>query len=218
MVTRASRPPRALLVDIGGILVENHWRLVARDLARRYPIPPSETESALMRLSGGFDLGDHSVAELHRRFGRATSVPVPYAEFREIVLDTGLVSISDNVESLRRLKETGRIRIVAISNMAPEVRDALDRKFHLFDLFDAAVLSSQCHVLKPDGRIYLAALQLAGVPAGESVFVDDSEANVRGAEAVGIRSVRVSGEPVQFREALDRLLLGRYGGNGEGGC
>jgi epoxide hydrolase-like predicted phosphatase len=57
------------------------------------------------------------------------------------------------------------------------------------DLFDAAVISGEVGIRKPDPDIYLAAASRLSLAPAECVFVDDFKINVRGAEAVGMRSI-----------------------------
>ena len=44
---------------------------------------------------------------------------------------------------------------------------------------------------KPDPRIYQRALQLLGVSAAETLFLDDLEVNVTAAEQLGINAIKV---------------------------
>ena len=67
------------------------------------------------------------------------------------------------------------------------------------DAFDLLVVSAEEHVMKPDHEIYLRALRRLGRTADETVFVDDSPANVSAAREIGMKSVL-------FNPALD---LGR---------
>jgi putative hydrolase of the HAD superfamily len=63
--------------------------------------------------------------------------------------------------------------------------DAYPRE--VFDgMFDAVVISAQVGMRKPEERIYRYATELIGLPPAECVFVDDMEANVRAAEALGM--------------------------------
>jgi putative hydrolase of the HAD superfamily len=63
--------------------------------------------------------------------------------------------------------------------------DAYPRE--VFDgMFDAVVISAQVGMRKPEERIYRHATELIGLPPAECVFVDDMEANVRAAEALGM--------------------------------
>jgi putative hydrolase of the HAD superfamily len=78
---------------------------------------------------------------------------------------------------------------------------------HLFgELFDAVVISAEARMRKPEHRIFLHAAALLGLEPAECVFIDDIEANVRAAEAVGMAGVRHS----ELRSTARRLseLLG----------
>ena len=50
-------------------------------------------------------------------------------------------------------------------------------------------------VFKPDRRIFLDALGKAGVPAEETVFIDDSLPNLKGAAALGITPILIAANP-----------------------
>ena len=58
---------------------------------------------------------------------------------------------------------------------------------HLFPrLFDAVVISAEVGMRKPEERIFQHAASLLGVEPQECVFIDDIEANVVAAEALGM--------------------------------
>jgi putative hydrolase of the HAD superfamily len=58
---------------------------------------------------------------------------------------------------------------------------------HLFPgLFDAVVISAEVGMRKPEERIFQHAASLLGVAPPECVFIDDIEANVQAAEALGM--------------------------------
>ena len=77
------------------------------------------------------------------------------------------------------------------------------------DLVDAAVLSGEAGVRKPDAEAYLLVAQRLGVPPGECVVVDDLPANVRGAAAAGMTGVlhRTVAATVAELEVLTGLRL-----------
>ncbi len=58
---------------------------------------------------------------------------------------------------------------------------------HLFTgMFDAVVISSEVGMRKPEERIFRHALHRLALAAGQCVFVDDIEANVDAARAIGM--------------------------------
>lgn len=74
-------------------------------------------------------------------------------------------------------------------------------RFPELDRFTDCALSFELGALKPDPVFYEKALARFGLRAETCLFVDDLEANVRAAEACGIRSIRFTGA----EETLPRL-------------
>ncbi len=62
------------------------------------------------------------------------------------------------------------------------------------------VLSGDLGIVKPDHRIYYHTLKRLAVEAAEAVFVDDSPANVRAAEACGMQAILFSATDLFIRE------------------
>jgi putative hydrolase of the HAD superfamily len=61
---------------------------------------------------------------------------------------------------------------------------------HLFPgMFDAVVISAEVGMRKPEERIFRHAVELLGLEPQDCVFVDDLEANVTAAEAIGMTGV-----------------------------
>jgi putative hydrolase of the HAD superfamily len=57
------------------------------------------------------------------------------------------------------------------------------------ELFDAVVISAEVGMRKPEERIFRLAAELLGLEPAECVFIDDIEANVLAAEAIGLVGV-----------------------------
>ncbi len=60
-------------------------------------------------------------------------------------------------------------------------------KNDLGDLFDEIIVSSEIRLTKEDPAIYEFVLRKLGVTTGEVVMTDDNPANIRRAEAAGIK-------------------------------
>ena len=57
------------------------------------------------------------------------------------------------------------------------------------ELFDAWVISAEVGMRKPEERIFRHAAALLGLPPGQCVFIDDIEANIEAAAAIGMTGV-----------------------------
>jgi putative hydrolase of the HAD superfamily len=72
-------------------------------------------------------------------------------------------------------------------------------------MYHAVVISGEVGMRKPEDRIFRHAAGLIGLTPGECVFIDDMEANVRAAEAMGMHSVLHS-QPEATVQALAELF------------
>ena len=112
--------------------------------------------------------------------------------------DQGVLSYAEPgmVEVLARARAAG-VRCGVLSNT-----EATTCPYEV----DAAVLSGEAGVRKPQREAYLLAAQRLGVAPGECVFVDDVAGNVRAAVAAGM--VGVHHEQVGRTVAELEVLLG----------
>lgn len=103
------------------------------------------------------------------------------------------------------------VDVVLATNATSRLAEDLER-VGLHDRFRHVVNSSDIGAAKPDEDFFAAALAVADVSAAEAVFVDDSEANVRAAAAMGIRSHRFAGVP-GLRRFLDEVVIDPHDGS-----
>jgi putative hydrolase of the HAD superfamily len=88
------------------------------------------------------------------------------------------------IEVLADLK-AGGTALALLSNAGADYGSYF-RHGPLGDFFGACYVSGELGLLKPHPEIYRHVLDDLGIGAGEAVFIDNREANVRGAEALGI--------------------------------
>ncbi len=204
--TRGSLP--VLFSDVGGVVVEDHWAAVARELARDFPIDERNTREILTELCPRFDLGEEPLEGFFHRVALRLDAPIPWETFREVSTERALRLIRPTYTLYRQLRSRLGVRVYALSNMSEEIWRILEDRFRISLAFDGWVLSSHYHVKKPEPRFFEHALAVAREPASACIFVDDLEANVRGARRAGLCSFRVSGDAGELRQ----LLAGFYPG------
>ena len=95
-------------------------------------------------------------------------------------------------EVLETLSETHRLGV--ISDTWPSIRPQLEY-LGIDRYFSFRTFSCFLGVFKPDPRMYLDALKQAGVPAEETVFIDDGPRNLEGAAALGIFPILIAANP-----------------------
>ena len=95
-------------------------------------------------------------------------------------------------EVLETLGKTHKLGV--ISDTWPSIVPQLEY-LGVSQYFSFTTFSCSLGTVKPDKRMYLDALGKAGVPAGETVFIDDSVNNLEGAAALGITPILIAANP-----------------------
>ena len=95
--------------------------------------------------------------------------------------------VEGSVPLLERLRSAG-VPLYAITNFSAEKFAEAQERFPFLRRFRDVVVSAHERLLKPDPAIYRLLLDRNGLEAGRCLFIDDSERNVLGAEAVGMRA------------------------------
>ena len=95
-------------------------------------------------------------------------------------------------EVLSMLSKTHKLGI--ISDTWPSIEPQLEY-IGVSQYLSFCTFSCYVGVFKPDQRIYLDALNKCGVPAEETVFIDDVVRNLDGAAALGITPILIAANP-----------------------
>lgn len=133
-----------------------------------------------------FDRGELTPHEFYQRAIALLGARVGYDEFVAAYID--IFSRNQPVLNLyRNLK--GKYRLMLLSNTDPLRFGFARGKFPDAMFFDDYVLSYEVRALKPGPEIYREAVTRAGVPAASCVFIDDMEENVKGAAALGLKTI-----------------------------
>jgi len=182
-----SSPIRAVLWDVGGVLVRTFDPSGRQTWERRLGLPPGGAEAVVLNSEMGRraqrgEIGDEA---LWVWVGERLALGDDLAAFRRDFwrgdrVDEALVAL------IRRLRP--RYQTAVISNAGDTLRTIL-QGYGLLDAFDLVVGSAYEGIMKPQPAIYERALARLGRTAEEAVFIDDAPANVAGAAAVGLRAI-----------------------------
>ena len=104
----------------------------------------------------------------------------------DVMLDTWH-AYDDAVPMLTALRELG-VRTCLLSNAGVDIRSVLDRE-GISDWYDHAVLSYEVGVVKPDPRIFEAALGALDLPAASVLMVGDNAHDDGGGTVLGMRTL-----------------------------
>ena len=182
---------KALLIDLGNVLVRFDHELTVRRLAEAAKLPDlGSLRSALYGpLEREFDLGRIGAQEFFRAVESSVGLPqmaddIWFPAWRDI-----FEPIPDALALLPRL--ASGTRTVLVSNTNALHWEGVLAVAPIHRLVDATALSYQLGAVKPDPRIFHHALGLAGVSAAEAVFADDRPSLVAAARELGIDGFEV---------------------------
>lgn len=116
-----------------------------------------------------------------------------------------LKPIDETVEILCSLKENG-YNIYYLSNFHELAFGEVTKKNKFFELFDGGVVSYAEKLIKPEEEIYKIILDRYKLNPSETIFVDDMEVNIEGANKVGIKAILFK-DAKKLKEELNNLKI-----------
>jgi 2-haloacid dehalogenase len=202
--TRADRP-NAVVFDLGGVLID--WnprylyrRLFAGDEAgmERFLAEVTTPDWNLQQDAGR--TWDEAVEVLTRQHPEYAEL---IAAYRDRWPETLGEAIGPTVAVLDELRHAG-VRLFALSNWSAETFPVARPRYPFLEWFEGIVISGEVGITKPDERVYRHLLERYRLDPATTVFVDDSEANVRAAQGLGMIGIRFEGGDA-LRSALAGL-------------
>ncbi|HEX8485439.1 HAD-IA family hydrolase [Sphingomonas sp.] len=200
--------PTAVIFDVGRVLYDWNPRFLYERL-----IPQGEALDAFLRDVVTYDW--HFQHDAGRDFADTSAeLAARYPHHADLIAAWGprfIESIGDPVPGMHAIVEEldGRgVPLFAITNFSHEFWPPFRaRESALFDRFRDVVVSGAERLVKPDAAIYHLALARFGLDPAKAVFVDDNEANVAGAAAVGMAALHFTDAPTFRRELVALRLL-----------
>lgn len=144
---------------------------------------------------------EQAIARAAERIGLAKS------DIEKLLLQVppSLVAFPDTVDLLYRLKAKGH-PLYCLSNMHFASIEHLEEVYDFWQVFSGAVISCRLQLCKPEPAIYAHLLKKYGLEAGETLFIDDVQANLDAAARLGIRTLKFE-NAVQCERELRALGL-----------
>lgn len=184
--------PKALLFDIGGVVIEvdmnrsfDHW-------GKKSGVDVSQIAHR------------HQRDETHDRYERGEIDTAAYMDHLRTILELDLVhdemvdgwnallvrEIDGIADVLKRLK--GTVPLYAFSNTNAAHVESFSARFKdVLRHFDEVYVSSAIGHRKPELKSFLHVADAVGLPPGEILFFDDSAGNIEGARNAGLQTVHV---------------------------
>jgi putative hydrolase of the HAD superfamily len=199
----------AVLFDYGMVLSNVPEDLAWRQLERVLDADQEAFQAAYWKYRDAYDRGALSAQTYWESTARDLDKPIDADVLRALIDADTNVWTQPNIEMMKWAASLNRagIKTGILSNIGDAMEAGVLGRFPALTEFTHHTFSHRLGIAKPDAAIYRYAVEGLGVPAGEILFVDDREENIRAAREAGMVAVQYSGH-AGFVEEMERMGLG----------
>lgn len=196
-----------LMFDLGGVIMEIERRRAVDALAAIGLTDANEMlgEYGQQGIFLELELGNVTPEEWRAELRRHINGNVSDAEIDNAFMQFLIGIPVARLKELEELRHDYRIYLLSNTNKVmweDKIRDEFQKDGHdMAYYFDGIIPSFEEHCYKPDAAIFLRAAEKFGIKPEETIFFDDSLANVEAAKALGFGGVHVA-DNRPFKEYL----------------
>ncbi len=197
-----------IIFDLGGVILDIDENIVYKEL-EKMGISTSELSHSkeFIDIMSKFDTGIYTAPTFRKKTKAILGQEKMTDQRFDAIWNSMLLDIPrERIEAIEKVKKHYKIFLMSNSNVIHYdlyVRDLQLRfGYHEFDeLFNKSYFSFAEHLEKPDPRFFELILDHEGLLPEETLFIDDTEKNIKVAQSLGIHTYHIS------REELVRNLF-----------
>lgn len=206
-MTPASNPPAVVLFDLGGVVCRFDHQPRLDAIADECGLSAHEVHDRVWgaELNREFDAGRYTTAEWFDLITELLRWRTDFVHFRDVMLsaftaDDDVLALVDEVRP--------HARTAMLTDNPPLLLEVMPRRFpQIVERFDPMIFSCELGANKPSRDAFDAALERIGEPAERVLMIDDTQANVKAARALGMRAHRFTSVERARAELARRLPL-----------
>ncbi len=200
---RTSSMFRAVIFDLGGVIVDDPWPAMSQFYADYFEVTRADFLSACALSADKWQRGQIDEVTLWRKITAELGVQVAgKAGLWLAGLEHVYREKSEILQLIAHLKSE-QYKVGLLSNTEPPVVDFIATR--PLPAFDASVYSCSVGLLKPEKDIYQLVCKTINVMPSEAIFIDDKAENTAGAGAIGMTGLTFKTSH-QVINDLNRLL------------
>jgi HAD superfamily hydrolase (TIGR01509 family) len=202
--------PKAVVFDLGKVLVDFDYTIAARRIASRGKMTLLEIAAYMARspLFVEYESGRLTTRQFYEEVCRVTGYCDGLPEFSNCFADI-FTAIKPMVQLQAELQDRGLL-MYAFSNTNELAVEHIRNHFPFYSRFDGCILSYEHGVMKPDAGLYEVVERLSGRRAGELLYLDDRPENTAAGAARGWQVI-LHESPEKSRAAIQKLGLLNHG-------
>lgn len=195
---------KAVVFDLGKVLVDFDYGIAGRKLAARATMAPGELGQFLvhMPLIMRYETGLITSEQFYQEVRAASGFLGDMDEFASLFADI-FTPIEPMVQLQAQLRRLGFPTYVFSNTNELSIR-FIRRNFPFFQNFDGYILSYEHGSMKPDARLYEVVEARSGCHGSEILYLDDRPENVEAGAARGWQVI-LQETPEKTRQAIDKL-------------
>jgi len=193
-----------IIFDLGGVVVTWEPEALVADLFSE-PVDRSAVLTGIIGHSDwvGLDRGTLAVEDAASRAAERTGLSRDRVLRFLKAVPAILVPIPQTVDLLYRLKDRGHM-LFCLSNLHRASIERLERSCTFWEVFSGLAISCRLQLCKPEEAVYQHLLREYNLSPGQTLFVDDMEANLVPAARLGMRVLKFE-NPAQCEARLKAM-------------
>jgi putative hydrolase of the HAD superfamily len=187
-----SRDLHSVILDYGMVLGRKPSLEQIDRMAELFSVEHATFWQLYEKNRGDYDKNEIDGEEYWSRFAGDTNTHLSDAAMEQLLHWD--IEMWSNLEAplltwARSLRAAG-FQTALLSNLHLKFSAHLRSRSEWLQLFDHLIFSSEVRLIKPDPAIFLHCLKTMGVKPEKALFIDDREANVATACAMGVRAIK----------------------------
>lgn len=181
---------KALIFDLGNVLISFDHQIAARKVVSFSKIPPGEIFSLFFDsdITGFFEEGKISSQDFYLEVKERLGLKLDYSQF-SLIWNEIFFLTEDNLAVYHLAKGLRKkYKVALLSNINILHFEYLKDNFSIFDIFHNILTSFELGLRKPDPLIYRKAIDVLGVSPDEVFYTDDRDELIAVASKLGIHS------------------------------
>ena len=207
---------KALIFDLGGVMVKNSDPHVFRKMSKFFAVPLNLFETALKKNLKPYAEGRINDKEFFEILAKELGVlhKNSFSKYKKMMTDAYLASAKIDANFLKFIKKLRKNYIIAALTNTIHLHERLNIKRKLFSHFDFAFRSNRLGMSKPyytigaknPTRIYRHVCKKIHIEPKNCIFIDDMKPNLVPARMLGMKTIHYKNYK-QFLAELKKLRI-----------